>query len=156
MDSSPAVKILAVATLIYHNAMPNGPVLVHIAFHVLENGLPTLPFPPPRRGASSTLYAPLRPEHDATKVQQETALNVAPASRPSRRVLAGRGKQLLGKDASAARPRKRVRCVTKGTRDPSSPAGGGHLQTIGSTEVWNSHISTDRREAKFAPSLRRE
>lgn len=43
-------QILAVATLIYHNAMPNGPVLVHIVFHVLENGLPTLPFPPPRRG----------------------------------------------------------------------------------------------------------
>jgi len=105
-------------------------------------------------GASSTPYAPLRPGHDATKVHQQTALNVAPASRPSRRVLAGRGKQ-LGKDASAARPRKRVRCVTKGTRDPSSPAGGGHLQTIGSTEVWNSDVPTDRREAKFAPLLRK-
>lgn len=43
VDSSPAVKILAVATLIYHNAMPNGPVLVDIVFQVLENALPTLP-----------------------------------------------------------------------------------------------------------------
>ena len=41
VDSSPAVKILAVATLIYHNAMPNGPVLVDIVFQVLENALPT-------------------------------------------------------------------------------------------------------------------
>jgi len=44
-------QILAVATLIYHNAMSNGPVLVHIVFHVLENGLPTSAIPPPRRGA---------------------------------------------------------------------------------------------------------
>ena len=65
------------------------------------------------------------------QVRQETALNVASASRASRRVLAGRGKQSLGKDASAARPRKRVRCVTKGTRDPSSPAGGGTFKLSG-------------------------
>lgn len=96
-------QILAVATLIYHNAMPNGPVLVHIVFHVLENGLPTFAIPPPRAGAPCSVIKTLRDAIEATKRQ----LLCGAASRQSRRVLAGLAPSQAQKlNASAARPRR--------------------------------------------------
>ena len=101
-------QILAVATLIYHNAMPNGPVLVHIVFHVLENGLPTSAIPPPRPGAlerhQNTAHrfvrnrTPSRPPRDSSYVAPPPVLAVECLQ-------ASHLSQAQKQNASAARPR---------------------------------------------------
>ncbi|KAM0713318.1 hypothetical protein Q7P35_000770 [Cladosporium inversicolor] len=103
------------------------------------------PLPSLRRArrAPCSVIKTLRDAIEATKRQ----LLCGAASRQSRRVLAGLAPSQAQKlNASAARPRRhrKVEKVSQQWRD---------LQTIGSTEVWNSRISTDRRQRRSSANF---
>ena len=121
VDRSPAVKILAVATLIYNNAVPNGPCPGRYRVSsARKRSTDDHAIPPPRPGAlgaSSTPYAPLRLEHDAIEAQQQTVLNVAPPPVQAVECLQAR-KTENKNNASAARPREEREREVCDERDP--------------------------------------
>lgn len=112
--------------------MPNGPVLVDIVFQVLENALPTSTSlrraggplgrhqHPTHRFARNT--TPSTPATDSSRV-------APPPVQPVECLQAG--KQKTRRLCRPTPRRDRERCVTKGTRDPSSPASGGTFKLSG-------------------------
>lgn len=114
----------------------------YIVFHVLENGLPTLPSLRRAGGpwASSKHPPTASPGTGRHRKPSKDSSYVAPP--PVQAVECLQASQAQNpKNASAVFAVRSVRCVTTGTRDPSSPAVAewrAPSKLYGSTEVWNS------------------